>query len=110
MSRQHTSQWSDGAAGPLLAAEERWRDRAQCSVEGLPEDFFQERGNVTGTGKAICARCPVLSSCREYVMEAELGFGLQLRHGIWAGMTPQERHQMDRSARRTHVAGRKQAA
>ena len=62
-----------------------WTDRAAC--KGQTEVFFVNRGDTTmmEKAKAICANCPVLEDCRNYVLYRPE------RYGIWAGMTEKER-------------------
>lgn len=70
--------------------EENWRLHAACQAAD-PDLFFP----VSSTGKsqeqvveakALCARCLVRREC--------LGFALRTRqaHGIWGGMTEEERN------------------
>jgi WhiB family redox-sensing transcriptional regulator len=76
-----------------------WHLQARC--RGLPSSVFFIEDNQRGrrkldhenNAKRICASCPVRSRCREYALDASEP------HGIWGGMTPEERAalvQMDR--------------
>jgi WhiB family transcriptional regulator, redox-sensing transcriptional regulator len=66
-----------------------WRSAAACRSAD-PELFFPVSGfgqalKQVAEAKAICARCPVRRQC--------LAFALRTRqpHGIWGGMTEEER-------------------
>lgn len=72
----------------------RWMSQAACQYVGTDAFFraeyeplseFHERATQA---KKICARCPVLQNCRQYVdsLESE-----NLPWGVWAGETAQER-------------------
>lgn len=57
--------------------------------EGL-EIFFPGKGKTQvayAKARAICASCPVLDDCREWVMNDRT----YLKHGFAGGLTPQER-------------------
>jgi WhiB family redox-sensing transcriptional regulator len=51
-----------------------------------PDLFFAEPGQTRQTqqAKAVCARCPVLTSCRAFALRTQV-------HGVWGGMTQDER-------------------
>jgi WhiB family transcriptional regulator, redox-sensing transcriptional regulator len=79
------------STGAAALIENHWRLRAACQSTD-PELFFP----LTSVGKsleqaaeakAVCARCLVRRQC--------LAFALRTRqaHGIWGGMTEEERHQ-----------------
>lgn len=85
-------QWSDGAAGPLLAepAEDlAWQDRALCA-ETDPELFFPEKGGSTREAKQVCRSCEVWAQCLEYALATDQRFGL------WGGLSERERRQLKR--------------
>ena len=72
-----------------LAAGRDWRSAAACRSAD-PELFFPitafgQALEQVAQAKAICARCPVRREC--------LAFALRTRqpHGIWGGMTEEER-------------------
>lgn len=48
----------------------------------------------------ICGTCPATDACREHIERTEAGEPLACRHGIYAGLTPEQRHRLD-PARRT---------
>jgi WhiB family redox-sensing transcriptional regulator len=93
-------QWTPGAAGPLLADEERaarprfrddeepsWRDLALCA-ETDPEAFFPEKGGSVRQAKAVCRGCDVRVQCLEYALEHDEKFG------IWGGLSERERRRV----------------
>ncbi|MDZ7677047.1 MAG: WhiB family transcriptional regulator [Acidimicrobiales bacterium] len=73
------------AAGPFP----RWHADAACRGEG-PSRWFPELGQQGTDAKAVCARCPVRSECRQA--------GQDEPHGIWAGESPRERRRARRNA------------
>jgi WhiB family transcriptional regulator, redox-sensing transcriptional regulator len=114
--------WSDGAAGPVLAAARRdywrprqsaagaiaaafdappdsedWRDRALCR-EVDPEIFFPEKkdGGSTAEAKMICRHCEVRAACRDYILAPEND--AVSRFGVWAGLSERERRRLKREA------------
>jgi WhiB family redox-sensing transcriptional regulator len=84
-------QFSLGAAGPLLVAEERseadWRDAALCATSD-PEAWFPEKGGSTREPKRICRRCPVQEPCLRYALENEE------RYGVYGGFSERERRKI----------------
>ncbi len=69
-----------------------WMDHAACvksSVDFFPKITRNANGYTTATreAKAICQRCCVRDECLAYALAAEN----HQRHGIWGGMTPEER-------------------
>ena len=82
-----------------VAAEQNWRSAAACRSAD-PELFFPVSAfgralRQVAEAKAICARCPVQRQC--------LAFALRTRqaHGIWGGLTEEERALILRPRRRT---------
>ncbi len=72
--------------------EDFWQARAACRGEHaylfFPPNHFErkhEKLQRETAAKAICARCPVIEECREYAL------AIREPHGIWGGMTEQER-------------------
>jgi WhiB family redox-sensing transcriptional regulator len=78
--------------------EERdWRDRAACLTED-PELFFPV-GTTSDEdiykiidAKAICTRCEVRTKCLAWALENGMS------HGIWGGMTEDERRALKRES------------
>lgn len=69
-----------------------WQSQARCA--GKTDLFFGssteravERRKREREAKAICADCPVLNECRQYIKTHP-------EYGIWAGMTEEERQNL----------------
>jgi WhiB family transcriptional regulator, redox-sensing transcriptional regulator len=68
-----------------------WQDRAACA--GMDAQLFfgpdgegrQEREIREAKAKAVCALCPVRAQCLDYALRSSI------RHGIWGGLTKEER-------------------
>jgi WhiB family transcriptional regulator, redox-sensing transcriptional regulator len=62
-----------------------WRGRAAC-LGADPDLFFPEGDDPRSDAeaKAICAGCQVRTPCLEFA-------GTELEHGIWGGLTEDER-------------------
>lgn len=79
-----------------------WQLAGVCR-QGDPERFFlesqrgQTRAVLVAEAKAVCARCPVLTSCREH------GLNAAEPYGIWGGWTVQEREAWLRVRRRNQA-------
>lgn len=87
MTARRGLEWSDGAAGPVLAAEGGWRTRAACK-NADPDLFFPLPGREQETerrAKAICAGCRVRTECLADAL------GNRIEFGVWGGMTEDER-------------------
>ncbi len=75
-----------------------WVELAACREPSVdPELFFPvsdygPAASQVAAAKAICARCPVSSQCRDWAVQAGEPAG------IWGGMTPEERRLARRSA------------
>jgi WhiB family redox-sensing transcriptional regulator len=77
-----------------------WSDRAAC-LSAEPEQFFPVGGAAAATweamvAKQVCARCEVLTPCRDYALATRQPFG------VWGGLDEEER--------RTMLAGREVAS
>ena len=61
-----------------------WSDRAAC--KGLTELMFPVRGDWQGVqrAKAICATCPVIKQCLDFISRNPEGYG------VWAGIAGKE--------------------
>jgi WhiB family redox-sensing transcriptional regulator len=67
-----------------------WMERAECKKYPGQSLWFPKKqpGFMSQEARDICAACPVIDKCREYVMDIERrGW----RHGNWAGMSERER-------------------
>jgi len=73
-----------------LAADGGWRSVAACQCADpdlfFPVSAFGKSLQQVTQAKAICADCPVRAEC--------LAFALRTKqvHGVWGGMTEEERH------------------
>lgn len=75
----------------LHAVEDRntWMETAACrDVTG--HTFFPTTDGQIAAAKAVCRRCPVRGTC----LETALRNGE--RHGVWGGLTEQERRRLTR--------------
>jgi WhiB family redox-sensing transcriptional regulator len=62
----------------------RWRELAACRGTDLGV-FFPGRGESAGPARRVCAACPVWQPCLDYAITN------RIMHGIWGGLTGQER-------------------
>jgi hypothetical protein len=90
-------QWSDGAAGPLLAAlgdlasgTYSWMDEAVCA-EVDNAMFFPGKGGSAKDPKRICGWCDVREQCLAYALDLESRPGTMGRFGVYGGTSPKER-------------------
>lgn len=88
---------------------EPWMTQAGCTAQNVdPEIFFPERAAsawlTTKASQAVCGECPVRLECLVFALKAERGLHRQYRHGIWGGLTPQQRHDLANSNRKQNVA------
>ena len=89
--------------GPVADMWE-WQLQGSCR-EADPTLFFHpegERGparrNRDATAKSICAKCPVLSRCREHAL------AVREPYGVWGGLTEDERETIYSGERRQGAA------
>lgn len=78
MNRRSSLQFSPGAAGPVLAADDDWRGLAACGTAD-PELFFAEDADSRKQAAGICAGCPVRSACLSFALANDI------RCGVWGG-------------------------
>lgn len=65
-----------------------WADEAACL--GMdPTKFFPPDGHFPREGIAVCAGCSLRSWCLSHALSADE------HHGVWGGMTPSERAEVD---------------
>ena len=70
-----------------------WMQAANCM--GLDDDqFFPARGDDASPAKAVCRRCAVREACLTYAMTPPVEI-----HGVWGGLTPEERRRLRRGER-----------
>lgn len=53
-------------------------------------DYDESIARQTEYAKSVCAACPVIEQCRDYILSEDLRY--ENDFGIWGGMTPEERH------------------
>ena len=82
------------ASGEQLA----WQDFALCA-ETDPDIFFPEKGGSTTPATSVCAQCMVQAECLEYAISHDI------RHGIWGGMSDNDRRRISRERRRLSGLG-----
>ena len=85
-------QWSDGAAGPVLAAlasdePQTWHDYAACR-EVDPDIFHPEKGESNRPAKQVCAGCFVREQCLDYALATDQEWG------IWGGTSVHDRRRL----------------
>lgn len=72
-----------------------WRDAAACAGEDFAL-FFPADGPPSNRAVAICWACPVRRACLETALEHEAGRHHAYRAGLWGGLSPKDRYQLDR--------------
>lgn len=101
-----TSRSGARAAAFLLALRidsgDDWRISASCAKVGDPDLWHpDDSGNPTKLVKRICARCPVLTECRDWILANEDNANA---HGFWAGMSARQRVMARQKARQDRAA------
>lgn len=66
------------------ASREPWTVDAACA-ETDPEIFFPPQGGSPREAKLVCLHCPVQAQCLEFALRN------RERHGVWGGLTEDER-------------------
>ncbi len=56
-----------------------------------PDAFFPEKGEKAEIAKSLCRECPILTQCAQYGLEFEY------EHGIFGGLTVDERWRIRRA-------------
>ncbi|MFV0406108.1 MAG: WhiB family transcriptional regulator [Propioniciclava sp.] len=80
-----------------------WRHRAECLTED-PELFFPV-GNTgpaimqIAEAKKVCDRCDVVAECLQWALDAGQD------HGVWGGLSEDERRAMKRRRARARARG-----
>ncbi|MCF2705921.1 WhiB family transcriptional regulator [Arcanobacterium haemolyticum] len=75
-----------------------WQDFALCAQTD-PDIFFPEKGGSTTPATSVCSACPVRSQCLDYAISHDI------RHGIWGGMSDNDRRRISRERRRMNGQG-----
>lgn len=84
-----------------------WQLDARCN--GVPTDlFFPSMGTSSNAIELkmifkMCGDCPVREQCLEAALAMEGDCGRNMRHGLWGGTTPEQRHRMVKSRRVSRV-------
>jgi len=93
----------DGVMTASLAdtAHETWMTEGACNDED-PDLFFPISASDAGVDQvrqatSICDRCGVESDCLLYALNN------RIKHGIWGGLTEQQRQALIRSRRRRRL-------
>lgn len=67
----------------------------RCRELDDPDQMFPDHDQEQiAAAKAVCRGCPVIQQCGEAIMRIEGDKDRKNRYGIFAGMTPGERHQL----------------
>lgn len=76
-----------------------WVDRAVCGEPDSQHMMFPHPMDTVGIelAKAACRRCPVVDPCLDRALAAGES------HGIWGGLTPEERRQLKRRESRARA-------
>lgn len=87
------------AAPDTLSRAVDWRDAALCRNPAYdPELWFPKGTDARSTAderqaKKICARCPVMDTCRDWAIET------RQTHGVWGGLSEHDRASIRRLGR-----------
>ena len=68
-----------------------WMQSALCTQVDS-ELFFPEKGMSSTKAKKVCNSCPVRTQCAEYAINSPA-----LVHGVWGGLSEQERRDIRRT-------------
>jgi WhiB family redox-sensing transcriptional regulator len=71
-----------------------WMIEAKCRNIDDPDLFHSKNPKDIKQAKAICATCPVIDRCDEYIFALD-----PTMQGVWAGKTHQERSRYKRAYR-----------
>lgn len=72
-----------------------WQEHAACI--GLPTEFFypDRSAVITAGARKVCEACPVQDACLEHALaQGEW-------HGVWGGLSPDQRRALLRTRRET---------
>lgn len=75
-----------------------WMELASCAEIGY-QPFFPDGGGSVATAKSICKGCVVKDECLDAAMRYEAE-DTGHRHGVWGGMSPNERRNLARTYER----------
>ena len=71
-----------------------------CQMD--PDAWFPKKGGSAATAKTFCAICPARDACLRVAMREEAGLEMSSRHGVWGGLGPRERAELDPTAGTRH--------
>lgn len=81
---------------PFAVIKADWIKQGNCVKTPWPELFFDEENRASVTeAKLECASCPVIAECRKYALDTGES------HGVWGGLTANERFKLKTRQRRT---------
>ena len=83
------------APGPIVD----WDLTAACRGVDT-ESFYGTTAASVARAKGICGRCFVQTDCLSVADEMERDLGPKMVHGIWGGLTPDERIERRRASAR----------
>jgi hypothetical protein len=66
--------------------------RTPCQND--PETWFENGIGHIEKARLLCQECPVITLCLREALRFEGGIARGMRHGVWGGTTPQERHNL----------------
>lgn len=86
-------------------AADQWEWELHAACRGLDSTlFFNDDGERAplrarreATAKQLCRDCPVLAQCRQHALK------VCEPYGVWGGLSPREREQLQRGHRRRLV-------
>jgi len=81
---------------------EDWLNRAACRLSNDPEAAFAKDPSpeLEKFRTEFCRWCPVTVECLRVALDRELDLSAGHRHGVWGGLTPDERARYARMGRR----------
>jgi hypothetical protein len=81
-----------------------WRDEAAC--RGKPPEWWHiERGGNYTEARKVCTTCTVRGECLEDIMDYEANVLWGLRFGMYAGLSPEQRGELEDARRNGHQTG-----
>ena len=84
--------WLDSGMCLICTAPDSWMYSAACR-DAHPDTCFppDDEPHLYDIAKRLCEICPVVGFCLE--------IGLDEKHGMWGGMTPDERYKLSKSGK-----------
>ena len=71
--------------------KEQWKIHAACAEAPDPDLWYSHQVEDQETALAICRTCPVATECLNEALADEEGKRPQDAHGIWGGVTSENR-------------------